>query len=139
MSFSNERSVKNLRVVLLGLALLAVAGQSQAQVVLHDSNSTALIDPFTQAGMAHWAIQGQNELQQQWFWYGIGPGPVASIDTISPPLVTPKGPNEAIISYANPGFSVSVDYLLTGGSVLPAGGHANADISESIKIVNLTA
>jgi hypothetical protein len=139
MTIRIRKVAKKSSLLFSGLVLLGIAWRSDAQIVLHDSNSTALIDPFSQAGMFHWDIQGQNELQQQWFWYGIGAGPVASIDTISPPLVTPKGPNEAIIGYANPGFSVSVDYLLTGGSVVPAGGHANADIAESIKIVNLTA
>ena len=121
------------------LLVFGAVGQSQAQITLTDHNSTAIIDPSSQAGMFHWDIQGLNQLNQQWFWFGVGANPVASIDTISAPLVTPKGPNEAIISYANAGFSVSIDYLLTGGSVMPPGQHANADIGESIRIVNTTS
>ena len=124
---------------LLGVGLLGVVFQSQAQVVLHDANSTAVINPTTQAGMFHWDLNGVNQLQQQWFWYGVGANPVHSIDTISAPAVTPKGPNEAIISYANGGFSVTVDYVLTGGSPIPdLNNHVNGDIGESIKIVNTT-
>ncbi len=126
--------------LLVALLTGGVAGQSNAQILLHDGNSTALIDPTTQAGMFHWGIQGQNQLQQQWFWYGIGNGPVNSIDTLGAPVVTPKGPNEAILTYTVPGLlSISVDYVLTGGAVVAAGQHANADIGESIRILNLSA
>ena len=114
--------------------------QANAQILLQDGNSTALVDPFSQAGMFHWDIQGQNQLQQQWFWYGIGAGPVASVDTISAPSVLVLGPNEARTTYANPGtFSVGITYLLTGGTVVPPGFNATADIAETIKIVNLSA
>lgn len=133
------KGIRNSVIVRAAMVLaVGVLGsiQSKAAVVLTDANSTALIDPNTQAGMFHWDIQGQNQLQQQWFWYGVGGGNTFSIDTISAPVVTPKGANEAIITYANAAFSVSVDYVLTGGSPVPAGQHANADIGESIKIVN---
>lgn len=123
-------------LVFAGTLGICLARQAQAQIVLHDANSTARIDPTSQAGMFHWDIQGQNQLQKQWFWFGVGGGPVHSIDTISAPTVAPIGPNEAKITYANANFNVAVDYLLTGGSVVPAGQHANADIGEAIKIVN---
>jgi hypothetical protein len=116
---------------------LGAISNAGAQIInLHDQNSTASIDPTSQAGMFHWDIQGQNELQKQWFWYGIGGGPVQSIDSIGGLVVTPKGPNEVILNYGNPGFSISIDYLLTGGTPSPVGGHANADIQESIRIIN---
>jgi hypothetical protein len=128
-----------LYVAIAALGFHGAAWRADGQIVLVDGNSTAIINPFSQAGMFHWDLQGLNQLQQQWFWYGVGAGPVFSIDTISAPLLTPKGPNEAIITYANASFTVSVDYLLTGGAVVPAGGTANADIGESIRIVNTTA
>jgi len=121
--------------VFLGVALIAV--QAGAQVVLQDQNSTALIDPTSQLGMFHWDINGANQLRQQWFWYGVGNNPVASIDTIGAPIINIITPNEARIGYANVGFSVSVDYLLTGGS--PVGPTLNADIQESIRIQNTSA
>jgi len=114
--------------------------RSNAQIIpLTDGNSTALINAASQAGMFHWDIQGQNQLQQQWFWYGIGGGPVSSIDTLGAPTITPKGPNEAIVTYTAPGLlSISVDYLLTGGTIVGSGQHATADIGESIRINNLS-
>jgi len=122
--------------VCASLLTVGVLESQGAVVQLQDANSTALIDPASQAGMFHWDIQGLNQLQQQWFWYGVGAGSTLSINTISAPAVTMKGANEAIITYANAGYSVTVDYVLTGGSSAPAGQHANADIGESIKIVN---
>jgi len=130
------------RGCLLALSAGACAGlicQSEAQVVLTDHNSTAIVDPTSQAGMFHWDIQGQNQLQQQWFWYGIDGNPVRSIDTISAPAITLIGTREMTTTYITPGvFSVGIDYLLTGGTAMAAGQHANADIGETIKIVNLS-
>jgi hypothetical protein len=126
-----------MKQILIALGVVGMVCHSEAQVVLADGNSTALIDPFTQTGMFHWDIQGQNQLQQQWFWYGIGNGPVASIDTIGVPTIVQGSANDALISYQNPIFKVSVEYTLTGGSVVPSG-PANADIGEAIKIVNTT-
>ncbi|MGD1276527.1 MAG: PEP-CTERM sorting domain-containing protein [Tepidisphaeraceae bacterium] len=128
-----------LQLATVALALLAMPAPSDAQVTLTSGNSTALVDPTAQAGMFYWAVQGQNQLQQQWFWYGIGGAPLHSIDTISAPLITTSGTNEATATYTSPGnFSVSIDYTLTGGTVRPAGQYANADLGEAIKIVNLS-
>jgi hypothetical protein len=128
-----------MRSVAIGVATFqGLLCQSNAQIFLANGDSTALIDPTSQAGMYHWDVLGLNQLHQQWFWYGVGAAPVRSIDTISAPLVTPIGPNEATIAYVNPGnYSVSVDYLLTGGTLV--GPQVNADLGESIKIVNLSA
>src|SRR5436190_11109762 len=124
----------------LAAFVAVIGGISQAAVIpLSDGNSTALIDSGSQAGMFHWDIQGQNQLQQQWFWVGLGNGPVLSLDALGPALITPIGANEVKLTYVSGGaFSVTIDYLLTGGNVAGAGQHANADISESIKIVNLS-
>jgi len=114
-------------------------GASEAQVVLVDNNSVAAIAPDSQRGMYEWEVDGQNQLQQQWFWYGVGSGAVRSLDTISAtPTVVLTGTRELNVTYTSPGsFSVSVDYLLTGGS--STGGQVQADIGETIKIVNLSA
>jgi hypothetical protein len=130
----------HLKQIGLALAVSALALVStSAQVTLHDLNSTAIIDPGSQNGMFHWDVQGLNQLNQQWFWYSVGNGPVASLDTLSAPSITPKGPNEAIITYNNGAYSVSIDYVLTGGTVAAPGQHASADIGESIRIINNTA
>jgi len=118
---------------------IALLGQARGAILLTDNNSTAMVDPSSQAGMFYWAVQGQNQLQQQWFWYGLGAGAVHSIDTISAPVLSQPNARELISTYISPGlFSVSIDYLLTGGSVVGAGQHGVADIGETIKIVNLS-
>jgi hypothetical protein len=129
-----------LGLVIVGVGLLSLTCQTNAQIfTLVDNNSVAQVSPNSQAGMFHWDVQGQNQLQQQWFWYGVGAGPVHSIETISPANVVTPSARELTTTYVNPGnYSVSIDYLLTGGSTVAAGGHANADIGETIKIVNLS-
>jgi hypothetical protein len=125
--------------VIVGVGLLSLLSHTEAQIVLHDNNSTAIVDPLSQAGMFHWDVQGRNQLQQQWFWYGVGNGAVHSIDTISAPVLLTTGTRELTATYVNPGnFSVSIDYLLSGGPVVAAGQHAVADIGESIRIDNLS-
>jgi hypothetical protein len=120
-------------------AIFVVSSHAQALIVLTSGNSTAAVDPFTQNGMDHWDIQGINQLQQQWFWYGIGNGPVQSIDTISLPTITTMGSNQLVTTYTNPGvLSVSIDYTLTGGAVQPAGQVADADMGEAITLTNLS-
>jgi hypothetical protein len=110
-----------------------------AAIILTDGNSTAAVDPTSQAGMFHWDVQGLNQLQQQWFWVGIGNGPLQSIDTLSAPAITSSGPNNLTTTYTLPALvSISVDYTLTGGAVVPAGEFANADMGEAITLKNLS-
>jgi hypothetical protein len=106
---------------------------------LSDNNSVAQVNPNSQAGMFDWMLQGQNVLQQQWFWYGIGNSAVRSIDTINAPTAVQASSRELLITYGIPGsLSVAVDYLLTGGTIVGStGGNLNSDIGETIKLVNL--
>jgi PEP-CTERM motif len=125
---------------LLGLAVVAMALQvmptSAQPVSLIDQNSSATIDPDSQAGMFNWFVDGQDQLAQQWFWYRIGPaGSESSIDTLSTPAVsTFDGTRGLSLLYAGSVFSVQVDYLLTGGAT----GSGQSDIGESIRITNST-
>jgi hypothetical protein len=126
------------------LAVQVLVWPSAAQVVLVDNNATAAIDPSSQRGMYEWAVDGQNQLQQEWFWYGVGSGAVRSLDTISAtPTVVMTSAREATATYVSAGnFSVSVDYALSGGSsamLSGASGQAVADIAETIQIINLSA
>ena len=122
-------------VVLCFLSSLSAAtGQ-----VLADDNSQVDIVPASQAGMSHWVVQGIDQMQQQWFWYGLGNGPVASIDTISTPTVNLNAANNATISYGLPGsFSISVNYLLHGGTNVPIGPQYNDGIARSEVLQTVT-
>ena len=79
-------------VGLLGMAigLGLVAAPAMAATTLTDDNSTALIDLSSSAGLSSWKIDGKEHLNQQWFWYRVGPGageeqtavPVSAFETV---------------------------------------------------------
>ena len=127
-------------MALTSLAFYGFVWQSQAQITLANRNSTAIIDPVNHNGMFHWDIQGQNQLHQQWFWFSVGLSAPAPIETISAPAITPGLGSLAgryvDIAYANAGFNVSVEYLLTGGAPAAINQVATADLTESITINN---
>ncbi len=103
--------------------------------ILTSGNSTVSIDSGTQTGMNSWIVDGQNQLNQQWFWYRVGSsGPEASIDTISAPVVNLLSPSVMTASYMNSQFKVSVLYSLVGGAV----GSGVSDVTEQISIQNLS-
>ncbi len=102
---------------------------------LSSGNSSVSIDLGSQTGMYNWSVDGQNQLNQQWFWYRVGSsGPQASIDTIGTPTAVEYGTSILDTTYTAAKFSLSVDYSLTGGS--PTSGAS--DLAETISIQNLT-
>jgi hypothetical protein len=126
-------------------ALLAVfgafflPGHAVAQTVtMNDGGSTASIDLGSSAGMNSWTVNGQNQLNQQWFWYQTDGGVAQPINTISAPTYTTyngaNGINEVTVVYQNSKLSLSIDYFLTGGGM----GSGNADITESIMAKNIS-
>jgi len=138
---SNFRMAPTLCAVATALASIQLTCQAQI-VTLTDGNSVAQIDPHSQAGMFNWSVQGFNQLYQQWFWYRVGDAAGAmqnSIDTIGTPVVSLYGTREMTSTYTAPNFTLSIDYLLTGGSFVGASQTANSDIGESIRIVNTSA
>jgi hypothetical protein len=131
------------RTVLICLAVLSALGfaaapQAQASVTLIDQNSTAGIDPNSQAGVFNWTVDGKNNLFQQWFWYRIGDDPTGqhSIDTISAPTVTPfLGTRGVDIAYSNGTLGAEVNYILTGGSA----GSGTSALSEVVRLTNTSS
>jgi len=124
---------------IIGIASLALAARIEAQV-LTSGNSTAAVNPLTQAGMYAWNVDGVNQLYQQWFWYALGPAgastPPASIDTLGLTQDSQAaGANQLLLGYQGAGFTVGVNYVLTGG----ARGSGVSDIGETISIQNNTA
>lgn len=132
--------MKKFRVMAAVIILLAgvmCAAAAQASVItLSDQNSTAQIDPSSQAGMYSWSVNGNDILYQQWFWYRIGAtGGQQSIDTISAPVVTQYSPGLAQVAYTSQSLSVNVTYSLNGGGL----NSGSADMGEQIRIVNLSS
>src|SRR5512146_1664015 len=128
-------------------ALMLVAGAlafaSQAQVVLlQDGNSQARVDLGSDRGMFEWAINGtapaNQQLNQQWFWYRIGNTAERPINTIAAqPVQYMADGGQLSATYFGAGFSVTIDYTLSGG--MAGGNDWTSDIAESIKIHNGTA
>jgi len=120
------------------LMLFGVPPASAAPFTLTNANSVVTIDPGSQFGAYDWTVDGDNVLYQQWFWYRVGGGSEASIDTLSLSAAGASdldldGFNDALyLKYLGAGFMVEVKYSLTGGT---AGSH-NSDIAETIKISN---
>jgi hypothetical protein len=120
----------------LGFAFLAFALQAGAQVMT-SLNSTVAVNPLTQAGMYSWNVDGVNNLYQEWFWYALGSAGAStapsSIDSLA--LLGDSqaaGPNQLLLTYGGAGFTLSVNYTLTGGTA----GSGTSDIGESIRIIN---
>lgn len=117
----------------LSFQFLTLECNAEGIYTLSDGNSSASINPSSQAGMFDWSIDGQNQLNQQWFWYRVGDAAEQSVDKISVPSVTQPNPRTLYTVYNAPSFSVEIDYVLKG---FPAGGIS--DIAETISIQNHT-
>jgi hypothetical protein len=131
------KRVTSLSAWLVVSGMLLLSGNGIAQVVaMTDGGATATIDLGSSAGMNSWSVLGQNQLNQQWFWYQTDGGIAQPINTISAPTVQTymgnNGINEVIATYQNSQLSIEIDYILSGGGV----GSGNADITESIMAVN---
>jgi hypothetical protein len=123
-------------VLLITLISLAVARSAAAVVVtLTDLNSIAEFMPDTQNGQFNWRVDGVDQLAQQWFWYRIGNNPEQSIDTISAPAIVQSTASTFSSTYTNAALQVKTTYSLFGGNL----GSGNSDLSEAIRVKNLTA
>jgi PEP-CTERM motif len=130
-----KNGVRVARGAALAFLLAGTALHTQGDI-LNQGNSTAILD-LTGAGMTSWTVDGQNQLGQQWFWYGIGNGPESAISAISAPAVSGVVPplGKLTVAYANADYSVKVGYTLTGGTA----GSGRSSMSELITVANTTA
>jgi hypothetical protein len=117
---------------------LMATGATAGTINLADGNSAVTINTTSgslgQAGLSGWTVNGVSQLPQQWFWYRIGSGTQASIDTLGNEVTsgTASSPRSAYLTYSGSnGLSVEIDYLLTGS---PAGGQS--DLSQTIRLTN---
>src|ERR1700690_2593767 len=131
------KNVAFLGAWLAASGLLFLPGNSIAQIVtMNDGGSSANIDLGSSAGMNNWSVLGQNQLNQQWFWYRTGSGVAQPINMIGgltyQTYLGNTGINEVVATYQNMQLSVQIDYVLSGGGV----GSGNADLTETIMAVN---
>ncbi len=86
--------------------------------------------------MNSWTVDGQNQLNDQWFYYRVGnSGTAASVGTLTLSSFSQPTASSLTTTYAGSQFSLQVVYSLVGG----AAGSGTADLSEQIKIQNLTS
>ena len=144
------RAVESVKLcVSLGAALvvsgfLFVPGNATAQVyTMSNGGSTATVNVGNTGvlGMNSWSVLGgQNQLNQQWFWYSVNGAPQQPINTISAASVfnfsNPANPIYDLgVQYQNAQLTVQVTYILTGNGVMSG----SADMAEDLSIVNNSA
>lgn len=121
-----------------GLLLIPSYASAQSPVLMQDGGSTANVDLTGGSGMNSWTVNGQNQLNQQWFWYQTSGGVAQAINTIGTPTVSTSsgadGINNLTAVYQNSQLKLTINYALSGGGV----GSGNADITESIMAQNIS-
>ena len=121
-------------LALVSAAILSIGTSAiAAPFILTEGNSTFAVDPYSQVGAFQWAIGGNNQLNQQFFWYRTGSGAQYSIEsgatTITP---TYNGADKLSVKYNYGGvFSIDVHYNLNS-----IGGNT-AQMEQSVGITNL--
>jgi hypothetical protein len=108
----------NMKSLAILLAAGIVAPVSVGALVLTEGNAQMTIDPFSQAGLSEWSIAGQNQAQQQWFWYRLaGAGQSQySIETGATLTQTTTGSSQLNLKYNYGGnFTIDIFYDLVSG------------------------
>ena len=138
--FMTGSGVATLSAALVTAAFVFLPGKSMAQnYTLSDGGSTATLNLGAgtgNLGMNSWTVlNGQNQLNQQWFWYSVNGSAPQPINTIGGLSVTPNGANDLTVTYQNSLLSVNVDYTLNGNGA----SSGSADIMEYIWIDNVSS
>jgi len=127
------------RAVTIALIVVAAvtfsAARAQADIfAVTDLNTFVQVDNDSQAGMFTWRVDGVDQMFQQWFWYRVGNGPEASIDTLAVGAGSGVLGRNISTNYVGAGFTIEVTYLVTGGT----NNSGTSDIAETIRIINTT-
>ena len=137
----NVKRFISLCVASAALGILVLPGSASAQVyTMSNGDSTATINVGNSGvlGMNSWTVLGgQNQLNQQWFWYSINGAPQQPINTIGTAQVfnfsSPSSPIDNLgVQYQNSQLTVQVQYVLSGNGA----GSGSADMMETLSIVN---
>ena len=120
-------------VGLMGALLVASATRGNAQSYKLSAGDTSLLVDVGVGGadLSNWTLNGVDELNQQWFYYSIGSGPVESIDTISPFTTTSDSGSSLSGIYSNSAVKVTTTFSLGGNA-------SGAELNTSIAIQNVS-
>ncbi|HVU26469.1 MAG TPA: hypothetical protein VHG71_01890, partial [Verrucomicrobiae bacterium] len=130
--------MKSLKQIGCALVVLYLPiGLCQAQYTLTSGNSSVAINASgANSGVTSWIVNGQNQLNDQWFWYRIGStGPEYAINTIGTPTVDLISSSILQTTYVSSQIQATILYSLVGGSAQSG----TSDLSEQIAIQNLTS
>lgn len=137
MAESLTNRVRFYQSTLVAILLVGAVAPSSAQIYSLTSQNSSLQVNLA-GGLSQWMIDGVNQLNQQWFYYSLGSGPVYSIDTIAPwsvPTITGGSVPTLTETYANSLISVKTKYTLQG----QLAGSGKATLGDAITINNPTA
>src|SRR5262245_5523907 len=138
----NSNGISHTLAVTLISLLSAVSLTQAANNVLMSGNSMATINFGSGSGafgMNSWTINGQNQLAQQWFWFGLGNNAQNPLNTMPSVVINQPTASFVTATYTDLAaqFQVVIDYTLAGGQT--GGNDWTSDITENIKIVNTGA
>jgi PEP-CTERM motif len=132
--------VRSLQSALVVVLCVGYVAESQAQTLSARNTSITFNLSGANVGITDWTINGGGSLlNNQWFYYGVGSGPIYTIDQISSPSApviggTSRSPTLST-SYANSDIGVSTLFTLGSGLV----GSPTASLSDTITISNPSA
>ncbi len=126
------------RTIFAFTCLLLISSAS-SQINLSNGNTTATIDPTTNPlsflrGMNSWEVDGVDQLFQQWYWFRIGNTAERTIDSGAALSVSGLTANTATITYIHSSVRFDLTFTLVGG----VAGSGTADVSEIMRVTNLT-
>lgn len=128
--------IRSLCSVIFALAFQASMCQSHADTVANQ-NSVYTFDFTGGGGLTGWAVDGQNQVVNQWFYFRIGGGVgEQAINAISAPVVnisSSGSQTNLTVGYTNAALSVSIQYSLTGSN------NNRSGYSELVSVFNYTA
>jgi len=138
--FITGSGVATLSAALVTAAFVFLPGKSMADnYSLSDGGSTATLNLGAgtgNLGMNSWTVlNGQNQLNQQWFWYSVNGSAPQPINTIGGLSTAYNGANDLTVTYQNLLLSVNIDFTLNGNGA----SSGSADIMEYIWINNLSS
>jgi hypothetical protein len=123
-------------LVLLLLGTIIIPNASGQIFGLTNGNSIVGVSASTPAGMFNYAVDGVNQVNNQWFYYRAGSmTSEASIDSIGTLTAVQSDARDLSLTYSAAGYSARVVYSLVGGS----SGSGQSGLNETITFINNSA
>ena len=125
-------------ILIVMLATLGSLAHADAPITLTDimgPNTVVNIDPYTQAGIYEWLVDGTNHMRQNSYWFSVGSGPVTPVSSLEIVSINPAMDMMCDVQYSGPLVDIKITYMLMG---MPSGS-GQSDIAQIVEIINNTA